>query len=60
MIATIRLSPHIDAFYVMRTIKICFLSKFQIYYTVLLTLITMFYIMSRTHPSYNSMFVHFD
>ena len=60
MIATIRLSPHIVAFYIVRTIKISFLSKFKIYNTVLLTLITMFYIMSRTHPSYNSMFVHFD
>ena len=60
MIATIRLSPHIVAFYIVRTINISFLSKFKIYNTVLLTLITMFYIMSRTHPSYNSMFVHFD
>ena len=60
MIATIRLSPHIAAFYIVRTIKICFLSKFHMYNTLLLTLITMFYAMSRTHPSYNSMFMHFD
>ena len=56
-------SPHTVnkfLFLVMRTFKICCLSNLQIYNTVLLTLVTMSYIISPWHLLHNWKFFHFD
>lgn len=60
-LANTSIMPHdFHLYLVVRTLKIYSLGNFQVHNTLLLTIITMMYIRSRTYSSYNWKFILFD